>query len=405
MSSTFRQTQVMLRANLLSLPRRLAVSLSMTLSVALVVCVLAGFLAMAAGFEQTLKATGSPTVAVVLGGGSNQETGSDIPPETLRSIMALGGPVGVRRDAGGNLLASREVIVPAAVGPMSADHRAEESGTVLALRGMDLAGPKVRDGVDLSAGRLFTPGTHEIVVGAGLAQRISGFDLGKRVRLGALDWTVVGHFSAHGGAFESEIWADLDSVRAGFDRQGEVQSLRLRLESPAGLAALQAALARLTTAPLVAVSEADLYAGQSGRTADLIRLFGWPLALLMAVGATAGALNTMMSSVADRSVEIATLRALGFNRTAAFCATWTEAAVLALVGVAVGIALSWGIFNGWQASTLGANNAQMGFSLQVTGRVMLTSGILGLAIGLLGGALPALAATRLPLTAALRAAA
>jgi len=398
MSSTFRQVRAMLRANLLGLRQRLAISVSMMLSVALVVCVLAGFLAMAAGFERTLAGTGSASVAVILGGGSNREAGSDIPPEALRSILALGGDIGVVRDAGGSLVASREVVVTTEVAA-----RDGAPAATLALRGMDLSGPELRDGVAFSAGRMFTPGTRELVVGLGIARQVPGFAIGNKVRLGALDWTVVGQFAAGGSAFESEVWADLDAVRAAFDRQGEVQSLRLRMAGPEAIGALRAALGTATTTPLVVLSEADLYAGQSGRTAGLIRLLGWPLALLMAIGATAGALNTMMSSVADRTVEIATLRTLGFGRMAAFLATWIEAALLALIGVGIGIALSWLIFNGWQASTLGANNARMGFQLMVTGEVMAKAGLLGLATGLIGGALPAIAATRLPLTAALRA--
>ncbi|PTE19919.1 hypothetical protein C5F48_20340 [Cereibacter changlensis JA139] len=398
MSSIFRQVRAMLRANLLGLRRRLAISVSMMLSVALVVCVLAGFLAMAAGFERTLAGTGSASVAVILGGGSNREAGSDIPAEALRGILALGGEIGVVRDTGGQLVASREVIGTTEVAAGDGAHAA-----TLALRGMDLSGPDLRDGVALVAGRMFTPGTRELVVGLGLARQGPGGAIGGKVRLGALDWTVVGQFAAGGSAFESEVWADLDAVRAAFDRQGEVQSLRLRLAGPEAIGTLRAALGTVTATPLVVVSEAELYAGQSGRTADLIRLFGWPLALLMAVGATAGALNTMMSSVADRRVEIATLRALGFSRMAAFLATWIEASLLALIGVGIGIALSWLLFNGWQASTLGANNARMGFQLMVTGEVMAKASLLGLATGLIGGALPAIAATRLPLTAALKA--
>jgi putative ABC transport system permease protein len=169
------------------------------------------------------------------------------------------------------------------------------------------------------------------------------------------------------------------------------------------LPVLQEHLSAFPGAPLTALSEADLYAAQSERTASLIRLFGWPLALLMAVGATAGALNTMMSSVSDRAIEIAMLRLLGFGRLPAFTATWVEAVALSISGVALGILASWLAFNGWQASTMGANNTKMAFQLDVTADVALTAGLLGLAIGIIGGALPALAATRLPLTSALRA--
>ncbi|OBZ92949.1 membrane protein [Pararhizobium polonicum] len=396
MSTHTQQTLVMIRANLSSLPRRLAISVSMALSVALVVCVLAGFLAMAKGFETALTGAGSPMVAVVLGGGTNQEAGSDIPAAVIRTLDAMSGDIGVVRDPAGNLVSSREIVVP--VDMKAADGTAR----TLALRGMDASGPAIRDNITLSSGRLFAPGAREVVVGDRLASEF-GLGVGATVRLGSVDWTVSGHFSARGSAFESEIWAGLDAVRAAFDRQGQVQSLRLRLAGPASLKPLQDTLATITATPLVALSEADLYAAQSGRTASLIRLFGWPLALLMAIGATAGALNTMMSSVSDRTVEIATVRALGFSRLSAFLGTWVEAVVLAGAGVVFGLAASWLVFNGWQASTIGANNARMAFQLTVTPDVMLTSGLLGLAIGILGGALPAIAATRLPLTAALRA--
>ncbi|ACS56848.1 FtsX-like permease family protein [Rhizobium leguminosarum] len=398
MSLTLKQIFLMIRVNLGSLPRRLWISLSMVLSVALVVAVLAGFLAMARGFEAALQGAGSTGIAVILGGGTNQETGSDVPAEAIRSLTAATGGIGVARNAAGGLALSREIVV--AVDVTRASDGADQT---LSLRGMDLAGPGLRDRATLSAGRLFSPGARDIVVGARIADEFSGFAVGDKVRLGAVDWTVVGHFTSGGSAFESEIWADLEAVQSAFDRQGQVQSLRVRLAGAGGLPVLQEHLSVFPGAPLTAVSEADLYAAQSERTASLIRLFGWPLALLMAVGATAGALNTMMSSVSDRTVEIATLRLLGFGRLPAFTATWVEAVLLSVAGVALGILASWLAFNGWQASTMGADNTKMAFQLDVSADVALTAGLLGLAIGIIGGALPALAATRLSLTSALRA--
>ncbi|MGO7588520.1 ABC transporter permease [Rhizobium leguminosarum] len=398
MSSALKQIFLMIRVNLGSLPRRLWISLSMVLSVALVVAVLSGFLAMVRGFERALAGAGSPGIAVVLGGGTNQETGSDVPAEAIRSLSAMTGDIGVARDAAGGLALSREVIVPVDV--IRASDGAEQT---LSLRGMDPAGSGLRDRAMLSQGRLFSQGAREIVVGAQIADEFSDFAVGDRVRLGAVDWIVVGHFTSGGSAFESEIWADLEAVQSGFDRQGQVQSLRMRLDGAGGLDALRQHLSPIPGAPLTAVSEADLYAAQSERTSRLIRLFGWPLALLMAVGATAGALNTMMSSVSDRTVEIVTLRLLGFGRLPAFTATWVEAVLLSVAGSALGILVSWLAFSGWQASTMGADNTKMAFQLDVTADVALTAGLLGLAIGIIGGALPALAATRLPLRAALRA--
>ena len=397
MSSQVKQTLVMIRANLFSLPRRLSISVSMVLSIALVVAVLVGFLAMAKGFETALASAGSPLVAVILGGGTNQETGSDVPASAIRNIEAIGDDIGVMRDNTGNMVLSRELVVPVEVRQLPGD-----TSKTLALRGMDVQGAEIRDGIALSFGRMFRPGTREIVVGNDLARRFPGLDIGNVIRLGSVQWTVTGHFSAHGSAFESEIWANLDTVRAAFDRQGEVQSLRLRLKDPASLASLNNRLKTITITPLVAVSEASLYAAQSGHVSHLIRVFGWPLTLLMAIGATVGALNTMMSSVSNRTIEIATVRALGFSRLSAFLATWFEAIILAAIGAAVGVLTSWLIFDGWQASTVGANNTNIGFALTVTPGIMITAGLLSLAIGLVGGAFPALVATRLPLTAALR---
>ncbi|NZD62056.1 ABC transporter permease [Rhizobium sp. WYCCWR 11290] len=401
MSSALKQTFLMIRINLGSLPRRLWISLSMVLSVALVVAVLAGFLAMARGFEAALAGAGSPDVAVILGGGTNQETGSDVPAEAIRGLAAMSGDTGIARDSAGGLALSRETVVPV-------DIRASDGADqTLSLRGMDVAGPGLRERARLSEGRLFSPGAREIVVGARIAQTFSGFAVGETVRLGAVDWRVAGHFTSGGSAFESEIWADLEAVQSAFERQGQVQSLRVRLDggsdAASALATLRPRLSGLPGPPLTAVSEADLYAAQAERTESLIRLFGWPVALLMAVGATAGALNTMMSSVSDRAVEIATLRLLGFGRLPAFAATWIEAVLLSVAGAAFGILASRLAFDGWQASTMGANNTKMAFQLDVTPDVALTAGLLGLAIGIIGGALPALAATRLPLTSALRA--
>lgn len=398
MSSNLKQTLVMMRANFLSLPRRFAISTSMAFSVALVVCVLAGFLSMAAGFEKALNNAGSPSVAVILGGGTNQENGSEVPSNVVRSIAAMRGDMGLVREASGNILLSREIVVPVELRGGKV-----ESTKMLALRGMDAVGPSLRDGITLTAGRLASAGAREIIVGERIAEEFpDDLAIGNLVRLGAVDWLVTGHFSSGGSAFESEIWGDLDAVRSGFDRVGEIQSLRVRLDGAGGIHRLRTVLRNIPATPLTAITEVDLYAAQSSRTANLIRMFGWPLALLMALGATAGALNTMMSSVSDRTVEIATVRALGFSRLSAFLATWVEAVALATIGLIIGLAASWLVFNGWKASTIGANNASMSFQLSMDGSVMLIAGLLGFAIGVLGGVIPAASAARLPLTAALR---
>ncbi|MES0862645.1 ABC transporter permease [Ruegeria sp. SCPT10] len=397
MPSSFRQIIAMSRATLLSLPRRLAISLSMVGSITLVVCVLSGFLAMARGFEITLQSAGSSDVAVILGGGTRQEGNSDIPNEVVRALLATRGDLGVLRDDRNVPVLSRELVVP-----VEFRDSPDAVPETLALRGMDETGPGIRAGVTLASGRSIKTGTREIMLGEQLAARYPGLNVGDRVRLGPVDWTIVGHFSNQGSALESEIWGDIDAVAAAFDRLGEVQSLRLSLTEANKLEGLIRATSEFNTAQLLVLTEAQLYAGQAEGTARLVRYFGWPVAILMAIGATAGALNTMMSSVSDRTVEIATVRALGFSRLSACIATWLEAVLLSTLGIGLGLAASWLAINGWQASTIGANGTKLAFHLVVGRDVMVEAALVGLAIGVIGGVVPAIAAARLPIAVALR---
>ena len=398
MANPVKQIWMMTRVNVASLRRRMAISLSMAFSVALAVCVCVGFLSLTGGFEAVLQNTGSPSVAVVLGGGTNQEIGSEISADAIRTLQATRSDIGAVRYTNGNLVMSQELVQPVVV-----HLRGDGTQRTLSLRGMSAGGLDLRDDVTITDGRMFRSGAREVAVGAQLAADFPGFEIGNSIKLGAVTWNIVGHYSAPGSVFESEIWTGLDAARTAFDRKGEVQTLRLRLIDPNDLEKLQAALDRTSNEPLKAVSETHLFSGQSERTTALIRYFGWPIALLMAVGATAGAINTMMSSVSDRETEIATVRALGFGRLSAFAATWIESVFIAAVGSAVGLLVSWIVFNGWQASTLGANNTRMSFQLIVDFRVMLTAALLGVGVGVIGGLLPALSATRVPIVKALRA--
>ncbi|ATG35430.1 ABC transporter permease [Phaeobacter piscinae] len=394
-----KQTLVMISANLRSLPQRLWISLSMVLSVALVVAVLTGFLAMAKGFETALAGNGSPGIVVILGGGTNQETSSDMPSGVIRSLQATSADLGLKRDETGAVVFSREIVVPVEIQTAT-----DGSLQTLALRGMDPTGVALRPNAEVAVGRSFSQGTREIVVGRDLAARARIFGIGQTVRLGAVDWLVVGHFDADGGAMESEIWGPLEAVQSAFDQMGQVQVLRASLITPQALGTVQAALPALSQTPLTAVTELQLLSAQSARTSTLIRLFGWPLAILMSIGATVGAINTMMTSVSNRAMEIATVRTLGFSRLSAFAGTWVEAVVLSVAGAVLGAAASWLLFNGWQASTVGPNNTTTGFQLEVSLDVLKDGALLGIAIGMVGGALPALAATRVKLATALRSA-
>jgi putative ABC transport system permease protein len=214
---------------------------------------------------------------------------------------------------------------------------------------------------------------------------------------GAGRWTVVGMFAAEGSVFESEIWADLPVVQSFFRRENVFQTVRARLVRPEALAELKNYVDTDPRLKLEVKSEAAYFADQASRTADLIHKIGWPLAIAMAFGALAGALNTMYSAVAARATEIATLRAIGFGGLASFVGTLVESLLLAALGGVIGAVAALLIFEGLTASTLGAGFTQIVFSFQLTRWIAAEGLILALIVGLIGGLFPAIRAARMPI--------
>ena len=245
------------------------------------------------------------------------------------------------------------------------------------------------------------PGAAEIVVGPRAAEGYQGLEVGEQVAFGTASWTVVGVFKAGGSVLESELLADAEAVRARFAKPALIQSARILLEEPEALGTLVRLSEEDARIALPIRSEAEYFAAMAQGTTRLVMFLGWPLAMTMALGAAVGALTTMHASVSDRSVEIATVRTLGFSRGAALVGTWIEAMALTAVGCAVGVALAYVVLDGWSASTTGADQIQIGFELALAPGLVLQAVILSLAIGAVGGGLPALAATRLPLRLAM----
>jgi putative ABC transport system permease protein len=379
--------------NLKSIPQRFWLSLSTVVAVALVVMVLLTFLAMSYGFQKTLAGTGSADVAIALRGGAAAEINSAVTRDQVRLIEE--GP-GIARGADGRPLTSAELY-------LVVDGIKRSTGTKanLPLRGVGRDGANVRRGITIVAGRMFAPGSNEVVVGKSLAAEFAGFDLGQTVKLGTSQWTVVGVFTADGGVFESEIWADAPAVQSLFKRENYFQTVRARLESPATLASLKQYVESDPRLKLDVKTEQDFYAEQSGQTTDLIQKLGWPLAIAMAFGALAGALNTMYSSVAARAVEIATLRAIGFGGLPAFIGTLVESLLLSVLGGIIGAVATWLLFDGFTTSTLGASFTQVVFSFHLSPALVLQGIGLALVVGLVGGLFPAIRAARQPIVAGL----
>jgi putative ABC transport system permease protein len=387
MGSMLRQCATVIGLNVSSIPQRLLMSLATILSVAVAVGVLLGFLALAAGFRQTLSGSGSQDVAVVLRGGASSEINSVVGRDQVRLLEVL---PGVAKDAEGKPIISSELYIV-----VDGKRRSTGVKANMPMRGIALSGVALRAPARIAEGRMFSPGSNEIVVGRGLIREFAGFDLGNEVRFGTGTWKIVGVFEAPGTVFESELWADAAVVQSLFNRGTSFQTVRVKLTGPDQLEAFKAAVAADPQLNLEVKSEKAFYADQAGGTAQLVEMVGMPLGILMAIGALAGALNTMFASVSNRAAEISTLRIIGFSGFAAFVGTMVEALALALIGAAVGIVACYLMFNGLTTSTLGQGFTQVVFQLKVTPEVIQQGVIIALAVGIIGGLFPAIRAARM----------
>ena len=384
--SLMSQTRSVIAMNVRSIPQRLWMSVATVVSIALVVAVLLGFLSLANGFNQTLKGSGAPDVAIVLREGSEAELNSTLSRE---QADLLGRGPGVKVGADGRPIVSGELFLV-----VDGIKKSSRTKANMPLRGVGANGLLVRKQAKISQGRMFAPGSNEIVVGAGLLREFEGFELGKSVRFGAQTWRVVGVFEAPGTVFESELWADAPVVQSLFKRGTSFQTARVVLTSPAALPAFEAYAKSEPRLQLKAQSELAYYAAQAERSGLLIRYFGWPLGIIMAIGALAGALNTMYASVSSRAAEIATLRVIGFSGFSAFMGTMVEAMVLSAIGALLGVAICAVGFNGLSASTLGAGFTQVAFRVQIGPEIIGQAVTLALLIGLVGGIFPGWRAAR-----------
>ncbi|RMD90218.1 MAG: ABC transporter permease [Alphaproteobacteria bacterium] len=298
---------------------------------------------------------------------------------------------------GGTPLADPEVYVI-----VNGTKRSSGTDVNVPLRGVSDQAFAVRDNIRLVAGRMFEPGRTELIVGSGVLREFAGFDLGQEVRLGKTVWTVVGIFDAGGTVFESEVWADAQVIQNLYNRGTSYQVDRVRLTSADAIDAFNAFLEADPRLKLQAQSERVYLSRQAEALSTVIKAIGWPIAITMALGALAGALNTMYASVAARQREIGTLRAIGFGGFATFVGTLVESLILASAGGLLGAVGAYLLFQDMTASTLGGSFTQVVFRFEMSPFVAVQGILLAIAVGLLGGIPPALRAARVPVVVAFR---
>ena len=353
-----------------------------------VVGVLVGILSIATGFSAALESTALDDRALVLRAGSSGEMNSNMGIGELNLVTRLDG---IR-------LATGELYVVA-------DVPKRDTGTDanLVVRGVQQDAFDVRPEVRVVEGRRFEPGRNELIVGSGAAREFANMEVGGQIDIRNAEWTVVGVFDADGSAYESEIWTDLPMAQTTFRRAGTVNSVRVRVDDPARMQELAKRIEDDPRLDLQLVSEAEFYSAQSEGLSGIITGFGYAVAVIMAIGAVFAALNTMYTAVSLRTVEIATLRALGFGSVPVVISVMIEALALALVGGVLGAAIVYFVMDGNSASTLNnASFSQVAFEWQVTPELLSLGVTWAIVLGLIGGLFPAVRAARLPITTALR---
>lgn len=391
---TIRQIFAVTLLNLRNLPQRLGSSTVAVIGVGAVVLVFAGVLSMASGLEKTMLSAGNDSTAVILRSGATSELNSGFGNE---QVLIIANAPGILKD-GDDPLVSAELYVIADVRKRSNDGDAS-----VPFRGVQEDVLSVRSNIEIIDGRMFEPGRNEILVGRAAQTEFAGLDVGDTIRFGQVDWSVVGTFSAGGSVSESEMWTDVRVLQSAYRRGNSYQSVRVRLESPDSIEILRQVLDDDPRIDPDVMTEREYYSSQSEGLVQFIKIIGYPLTVLMAIGAVFGALNSMYSSVSVRGKEIATLRALGFGPTAILFSTVIESILLALVGGAIGGLIAYLVFNGFQASTLnGTSFSQVVFNFAVTPELLGQGLRAALIIGVLGGLFPAIRAARLPVAQALR---
>jgi putative ABC transport system permease protein len=390
------QIRAVVGMSLRCLPQRVASSAVVVIGIAGVVAVPISVMALSTGLSRTIASTGRPDRAIVLGTGPGTEVGSTLTRDSVPTILDAAAVV---RDTAGKPVASAEILVSGSV--RRRDRNAQ--GTV-SFRGVSQEAGELRREMKLIEGRWFRSGVRELIAGRAAQSRFMGLEVGERVRFGNDEWLVVGAFESGGDARESELQADSDTLMSAYQRPA-YNSVTVQLASVDAFDSFKTAL---TTNPTLSVNvqrEPDYYVQQSGRFANLLALVAKMVGTIMAIGAVFAALNTMYTSVSARSLEIATLRAIGFGALAVVVSVLVEALLLAFAGALAGASLAWLLFNGNTVSTLSGSSglAQVVFQLRIGPDLVVLGIVWACAVGLIGGMLPALRAARIPVATALRA--
>jgi len=348
-------------------------------SVALIVVIFIGVMALAYGIETAMVRSGDPLNVMARRRGADSEMSSSVSPEAMHILRSL---PSIRSSPDGKPMAAAELVVV-----VNLPKRGEELGSNITIRGTSPEGFALRPQVRLVEGRLYRQGLNEAVVSRAVARRFDNVRIGDRLRLGKGEWEITGYFEAANTAFDSEIWVDVNQLASDYNRASYSSAL-LRADDEAGVAALIQAIETDRRFNLMAERETDYYKDQT-RSAKPIRFFGLFIVVVMGIGGCFAAMNTMYAAVAYRSREIALLRTLGFKRRGILFSFLIESLLLALLGGLVGSFLVWPINGLTTGTTNWRTFSEVAFAFRVSPGMALEGLGFAALMGLLGGLLPA----------------
>lgn len=362
---------------------------------ALVIFVFAAVLMLDAGLKRTLVGTGQPDNIVAIRQGSETEVQSGLTREQTALFDAF---PEIATGPRGDPLVSKEVVVLNSL-PKRADPNKRSN---VVVRGLSPIGIALRPQVKLAAGRMFSPGSNEIVVGSSVLSGFAGVELGQALSFAQREWRVVGVFDGGRSGFDSEIWGDNEQLMQAF-RRTTFNSVVAKLASPTSLDALTARLADDPRINVQLKPETKFYEDQSRSLSTFLNLLGLTLSAIFSLGAIIGAMITMYAAVASRTAEIGTLRALGFQRMSILIAFLGESLLLALVGCVAGLIAASFLTAITVSTTNFQSFSELAFSFVLTPEVIGQTLVFALVMGIVGGVLPAVKASRLKIVDALRA--
>jgi putative ABC transport system permease protein len=380
--------------NVRNVIQRPVATLTTAVGIALTVAVLLAALALAGGFRTAIVSAGSPERAVILSSGADSEVMSAFT-RSAGDILRSSPLIATTPD--GRPLASLEMIATSNLSRVG-----QKGSSNIRVRGIDLATVGIRATPVIVEGRMFSPGSDEIIVGRGIGTRFANCRVGDHIKVQRHDLRVVGWFSTNGSAYESEVWGDINVLAPLFHRENGYQVALVRMKDPARFAEFKNELEHDPRLGVSVKREDLFYADQSDTESKMVIFLGSFITIIMAVGAIFGAANTMFAAVSGRTREIATLLVLGFSPFSIMVSFVFESVVVAVIGGALGCLLALPI-NGITTSTTNFQSfSEVAFRFRVTPQLIVLALGFSVALGAFGGFFPALKAARQPIAQTLR---